>query len=402
MESGSASLAAVGELLLQSQKHMFRATGPSVDQVLGVTASLGLSLSVVRWLLTPRGSLVATEGEEDGENKRQVAAARSGILFAVMGFFRYSLRRALLDSNELQQYESGAITNEVSDGTHITHQGSCHCKSVTFEIKASRTLLARAGEGKIGYRHTEIKSSGLRFVRGQGHLKTYYVVVDDVEDRGAHVFCGRCGCQILFAPSRKSNRLFINVNLLDEGIQKIRVVKEKCAITASVPLEGQWDDAQLTTIGNVAQQDVHPYFHPVPSMRQYDSLSTDGSSGRWDLYDQVANLEQHKYDDAPPTPATLDSFGPAASDVQSLPPLRIQPRLGSDADTILTESDSISVAQSEYAMSVGGNLRSLGSPRSRPPLPNPDKPLPQLYDQMKQHMKKHVSPSSKQTKSRIR
>ena len=292
---------------------------------------------------------------------------------------RRSLRRLLLDADELRQYESLNLPVDevhVVDGAMITHQGSCHCQSVRFEIRAPRTLVAMEGPGKIQYRHTETKSSCFRVVRGQRHLKTYYV--RNFNDRGAHAFCERCGCHILFAPSRNSTRLMINVNCIDEGIRKIKVVDTKSSLSTGAPLEEQWDD-QLSTIAEMSQD---PHFEiRETQFRNLDSLST-GSTTDWKLYDEVDKLEptqsQRTYFAPPRTPTTVDSFTAHATDTQSLPALRI-PLGVSDTASIITESDMFSVTRSEFGLGTSSTTRA----------------LPQLHDQMKYYMKKHVSPSSK-------
>jgi len=346
-----------------------------MDTVLGAAASMGLGLAVVRWLFRRR-----TIGSESGEgSESEVIVVQSGTLDAFMGVIRRTLRRLLLDAEELRHYESIHLPDDVHivDGALITHQGSCHCHSVRFEIRAPRTLIAKDGPGKIQYRHTDIKSSNFRVVRGQGFLKTYYVRVS--QDRGAHAFCERCGCHILFAPSRASTRLQINVNCIDEGIRKIKVVDTKSSLSTGSALEGQWDD-QLTTISEVSH-DAHFQFKQA-QFRNLESLSTDGGSTTdWKLYDEVDKLEpmaQRSYYGGPHTPTTVDSFTANATDTQSLPALRIPPGANSDTASIMTESDVFSVTQSEFAMGVSAR----------------GKALPQLRDQMKYYMKRHVSPSA--------
>lgn len=371
MSDSSNSLASVGDILLRSRGGFSISNSPSVDNLLGVAASMGLGVAAVRWLLNiyRRPALEADLGGSDSE----IIVVQSGSFDAFLSLIRRSLRRLLLDPEELRQYESINLPDEVHvvDGALITHQGSCHCNSVRFEIRAPRTLIAKEGPGKIQYRHTEIKSSNFRVVRGQAHLKTYYV--QTLQDRGAHAFCERCGCHILFAPSRASVRLFINVNCIDEGIRKIKVVDKRSSISNAIAVDGQWDD-QLTTISEVSNG---AYFKPL-QFRNLESLSDE--SVDWKLYDEVDKLEPTKlYYTAPHTPTTVDTFSANATDSQSLPGLRIPRGVPSDAASVITESDAFSVTQSEFAFGVSA----------------PPKALPQLRDQMKYYMKKHVSPRAK-------
>lgn len=383
----NSSLVSVTQGIIRSPKPIFSARDPSVDQALGVAASVGLSLAVVRWLYNAAFHRPRLTGDNDANTKDpDVVVVRKGVSSALLTFIRRTLRRMILDSDELRQYEAIKLEDEVHavDASMITHQGSCHCRSVRFELKAPRTLVAKEGPGKIQYRHTEVKSSSLRLMSGQNHLKTYYVESPvGAHDRGAHAFCERCGCHVLFAPSKNSNRLIINVNCIDEGIRKIRVVetKDNLAVGAAVP--GQWDD-QLTTIS----EGPHDHYHQVKNAQfQYaESLST-GSGENYALYDdEKMEGGMHKAYFAPYTPTTVDSLTANATETQSLPPLRITGGRGaSDSASVITESDSYSMAQSEF----GYSGRSSSSP---------SKPLPQLRDQMKYFMKKHVSPKKAESR----
>lgn len=379
MAESSSSLSSIGELILRSRKSLLSPNSIPLDSALGAAASMGLSLAIVRWLWTAfRPPAIESDASSEQE---EVIVVKRGLLDAFMGGIRRYLRRLLLDPDEIRQFESIKIADEVHvvDSALITHQGSCHCRSVRFEIRAPRMLVAKEGPGKIQYRHTEMKSSNFRVVRGQGHLRTYYV--ETSQDRGAHAFCERCGCHILFAPSRSSTRLLINVNCIDEGIRKIKVVDTKSSISTGMPMERQWDD-QLTTISEVAH-DAHIQInqnHNHSQFRNLDSLSTEGST-EWKLYDELDKLEPTAWKSYYPTsrtPTTISSsFTAQATDTQSLPAIRI-PHGASDTASIMTESDVFSVTHSEFGL--GGST---------------SKPLPILRDQMKYYMKKHVSPNAK-------
>lgn len=375
MAESSSSLSSVGELILRSRKSLLSPHSVSLDSALGAAASMGLGVAIVRWLWT---SLRRPAIESDASSDQEVIVVKRSLLDAFMGGIRQYLRRLLLDPDEIRQFESINLVDEVHvvDSALITHQGSCHCHSVRFEIRAPRMIIAKEGPGKIQYRHTEMKSSNFRVVRGQGHLRTYYV--QNAEDRGAHAFCERCGCHILFAPSRSSSRLLINVNCIDEGIRKIKVVDTKSSLATGTPLERQWDD-QLTTISEVAHDAHMQIQHSHNQFRNMDSLSTEGSTD-WKLYDELDKLEPTAWKSYYPTsrtPTTISSFTGQASDTQSLPAIRI-PHGASDTASIMTESDVFSVTHSEFGLGV-----------------NTSKPLPILRDQMKYYMKKHVSPNAK-------
>lgn len=385
MSAPSSSLSSVGDLILKSQKGLsLSSTNPSIDQAFGVAATLGLSVTIARWLLGA-GNQRQIPNEEIRDRNGRVIAVQGGIIFAIASFFRRSMRRLLLSAEELRHYDSLAFSDEVMiiDGSIITHQGSCHCQSVRFEMKAPRTLIVKEGPGKIQYRHTEVKNSSFRITRGQNTLKTYYVFTDDGQDRGGHVFCERCGCHVLFAPSRNSPLLLVNVNCMDAGIRKIRVVDQNSSLSPGAPF-GQWDD-QMTTISEVTR-DPQIMSHSSAQLR-YEAMSD--TSSEWKLYDEVERLDpskQRAYFAPPQTPTTVSSYTGTnvESDTKSLPPYTIQQK-GSDYETIMTESDFFD-SRSEIPFgdrSVASAAPSISS-----------KHLPTIRDQMKYYMKKHSSTTS--------
>lgn len=394
MAAPPSSLSTVGDIILRSRRNLnLSSTNPSIDQAFGVAATLGLSVTIARWLLgVGQHRQIRDEEHRDG----RVIVVPGGIMFAIASFIRRSLRRLLLSAEELRHYDSLAFPDElhIVDGSIITHQGSCHCQSVRFEMKAPRTLIAKDGPGKIQYRHTEVKNSNFRITRGQNTLKTYYVFTDDGQDRGGHVFCERCGCHVLFAPSRNSPQLLVNVNCMDAGIRKVRVVDKNSHLSPGSTF-GQWDDhntiisevtrdPQIMSHSSEIARDSHMMSHSSAQLR-YESVSD--TSSEWKLYDEVERLDpstHRSYYAHPQTPTTVSSYTGVETDIQSLPPFRIQQR-GTDYETIITESDFFD-SRSEIAFG-DRSVSSIASPIS-------SKHLPQLRDKMKYYMKKHSSQSS--------
>jgi len=362
----SDSLSAFSGMLLGNRKGFLPPNNFISENPLGAVAVLSMSVGVIRLMLS---SYRGPPNDEVDSDDAPIAKTTEGGGFS--SYIRHALRRMLLDADELAQYELNRPMDEmnVADGALITHVGSCHCNTVQFEIRAPRTLLVKEGPGKISYRHTEVKSANLRFLRG-----AYYVKVKD--DRGAHAFCDRCGSHILYAPSRNSQRLLINVNCLDEGIRKIKVVDTKSSLTSGTSLESQWDD-QLTTISEISH-DVHFSIKPTP-FRMDSSLSADYESISTDFkaYDEIDRLDPFypkSYPGSPRTMTTVESFTARPSDASSIPALRI-PRRYTDSASVMTE-DAYSVTASEFGRGVSSPTKSLA--------------------QMKKYMKKHASPSSSQ------
>lgn len=241
-----------------------------LDGPLGAAASLGASLFVLRLAVYSYG-------------------AAPGL--SLMGRIRRWLRK-LLDEPDPSPPAVVVPTiadkqeEETDSGALVPHQGSCHCGSVQFEVLAPRTLMASNGPGKIQYRHTYVKTTNFRVYVGHECLRTYYVLssnrhrqqhsISDGARKGAHGFCERCGVHVLYAPSRNSPMLGINVNCIKEategGTTKVRLSDKVDGIADGFPADGQWDTSdQLSTISEVTQP-----FHF--QMNHTDSMER---SGHW-------------------------------------------------------------------------------------------------------------------------
>jgi hypothetical protein len=364
----------------------------SVDRAIGAAASLGMSLAILRLVFSAFKAVKGVEGAapnadtSDLKPTERTKGYGGAVSDAFYGYIRRLLRKILLD----ETHDSGTLGNTLedpftaNDGVIITHQGSCHCESVRFEIIAPRCLAAQDGPGKIQYLHTHVKSSNFRVIVGQDCLKTYYVASRRSPSRGAHAFCERCGVHVLYAPCKDSSNLQINVNCIEEGIRKVRVVDTKNTISDGVPVEGQWDGDQLSTISEVTQDSrlVVPLHHAESSL-------SNGISD-WKAYQNYEQIEELPTQDSfaaqksrfpvtPATASTVDSFSAAADSqlASSLMESASLPVGGMDSD--------VTSVYSRMAQSVAGS-----SPRKHVDYQQPTA-IPELRDQMKYFMKKHLS-----------
>mmetsp|Transcript_10239 Transcript_10239/g.11763 ORF Transcript_10239/g.11763 Transcript_10239/m.11763 type:complete len:495 (+) Transcript_10239:117-1601(+) len=234
-----------------------------VERAVGLSAITGTSIVVLRFLLyafrSVRGSDNINNIEDeisDCTTDDAIARRTRTTSNSLLGIFRRTLRRILLD--EPTAIANGASTHEdVTDGPLVTHQGSCHCESIQFTVLAPRSLAAQDGPGKIQFRHTQVRASNFQVYAGHEWLKTYYVVFRDSGKKGAHAFCERCGVHVLYAPSKSTPYLSINVRCIrDEGTHKIRLTSRKDGISDGIPVEGQFyniNSDQLSTISEVTQ-----------------------------------------------------------------------------------------------------------------------------------------------------
>jgi hypothetical protein len=204
-------------------------------------------------------------GDDTSDDSTVLSLPRQtrSISYTILGIFRRTLRRILLDESE---YIARAPSNVVGDtddendqsvGPLVTHQGSCHCESIQFTVLAPHVLCAQDGPGKIQFRHVQVKASNFQVYAGFENLKTYYVAYRDSGNKGAHAFCERCGVHILYAPSKTSPFVSINVRCFrDDPARKIKLTSKKDGISAGVPVAGQFDNVnsdQLSTISEVTQ-----------------------------------------------------------------------------------------------------------------------------------------------------
>ena len=265
------------------------------------------------------------------------------------------------------------------------------------QVLAPRCLIAQDGPGKIQYRHTQVKAASFRVTNGKDCLKTYYVLPKDSthNSKGAHAFCGRCGVHILYAPSKTSSLLEINVHCLEDGIGKLHVTSATDPISNSIPVEEQWDD-QLTTISEVGSDDASRFMFELS-----DSPFTTGpsspttSQSKWMLHRNSDDsslgsmfFEEKPFPFIPATPSTVDSVTAADSYVSSI--LR--------ADSVVTEAESTASITTESnnrapAALLNTSMSSLPLslecllPKNKTTSP----PTTQSRDQMRYYMKKHLA-----------
>ena len=351
--------------------------GP-VDRALGVATSLGLSLAVLRLVGSTYNASRRLEVDVEEESSRSNSGGSIARFFA--SYMRRLLRTLLIgDESELLD------DVDPSPSSCITHSGSCHCNSVVFEVLAPRCLAARDGTGKIQYRHTKVKTSTFRVQKGHECLKTYYVVSKGAYDTGAHAFCERCGVHVLYAPWKNSPHLFINVNCLAEGIRKVRVARGVDSIDDAVPAEGQWDDFDLfSTVSEVTRDSRWPPFHSS------DATVSSTSDWNWKAQNRIEDIS---------------SSSQSISDYSFRKPhFSLSPTLTATTESRTSSEASFSALQDDRS-SNGSTSFAYPRPITLLPKPSPRNydnysassnqfASPELRDQMKYFMKKHISPTS--------
>jgi hypothetical protein len=127
------------------------ATSPQtqpVDRALGAAASLGLSLAILRLVVYAYKTAKRLEGGgqvgEGQEETDSLYAKELNLNEGIsIGSAWYSFVRRLLQRVVLLDSHDSAVSatpNSETDGIIITHQGSCHCKSVHFEVSTLQEM----------------------------------------------------------------------------------------------------------------------------------------------------------------------------------------------------------------------------------------------------------------------
>eukprot|EP00557_Chaetoceros_sp_GSL56_P005719 CAMPEP_0176499986 /NCGR_PEP_ID=MMETSP0200_2-20121128/13256_1 /TAXON_ID=947934 /ORGANISM="Chaetoceros sp., Strain GSL56" /LENGTH=360 /DNA_ID=CAMNT_0017898515 /DNA_START=720 /DNA_END=1802 /DNA_ORIENTATION=+ len=130
-------------------------------------------------------------------------------------------------------------------------EGSCHCQSVRFVLKAPTKIVARQdNRGKICHPYYSTTAEKFELLCGTKYLSVYYVNLtpQSFSDRdrnrphgqssdpdrnrdeviiAAHTFCSRCGVHIFRAPNSRTDQLDVNVDCLEDKCSVVEIAVEK-------------------------------------------------------------------------------------------------------------------------------------------------------------------------------
>ena len=95
------------------------------------------------------------------------------------------------------------------------HKGSCHCKAVTFTVRAPSDLLASYCNCSIckatGFVHLIVDKDDFTLLTGKDDISIYTFNTGTAK----HTFCKHCGIKSFYTPRTHPNGFSINVNCLD-------------------------------------------------------------------------------------------------------------------------------------------------------------------------------------------
>jgi hypothetical protein len=211
-------------------------TMAALDRTLGTVATLGLAFGLFRVLKHLRDEYGEVgDGDSESSNRDRGRIARS-----IKSLVHVLLRKVMMGLGikriEAMPTNGGDRNRDGSQQAKRmpirTFSGSCHCKSISFILRAPSHIEARECHGKIKYPHCLSNADDFQLITGTQLLSVYYVELSD--DTGcnassnsntqpfdnsiiaAHTFCSRCGVHILRAPNSYTNKLEVNTSCLDD------------------------------------------------------------------------------------------------------------------------------------------------------------------------------------------
>ncbi|KAJ1834956.1 hypothetical protein IWW55_005952 [Coemansia sp. RSA 2706] len=98
-----------------------------------------------------------------------------------------------------------------------THLGSCHCRAVTWEIRAPAQLVVDECDCSIckmvGYLHINVEKPDFTLLTGQDCISTYTFNTGIAQ----HYFCTKCGIKSFYVPRSNPNIYSVNFRCLDRA-----------------------------------------------------------------------------------------------------------------------------------------------------------------------------------------
>ena len=267
------------------------------------------------------------------------------------------------------------------------------------QVLAPRCLTAKDALGKIQYQHTKVPADSFVVVRGKEFLKTYRVATKarmmENSRQGAHAFCSRCGVHVLYAPSKKSSTVEINVNCFSAGIRKLKVASSNdSTLSEGVALDGQWEDQQLSTISECGPQPTDGSLHFTFESPSVSSLpvpfSTYASSD-----DKLSYKRYERKDDSttPSTPSTVVTSSDSYVSSIQVPSMDQESESYNDNGSVTTFSSSNRGGPgsiSSLPISFDKNNHNSRINR-REPIKSTAAASPKIQNQMRYYMRKHLS-----------
>ncbi len=103
--------------------------------------------------------------------------------------------------------------------------GSCHCKSIRFEVDCPEEIEVEECNcsicAKAGFLHLIVPKSKFKLLSGEDKLSTYTFNTKVAK----HTFCKVCGNKPFYIPRSNPDGIDINVRCLDTKPQSIKIVK---------------------------------------------------------------------------------------------------------------------------------------------------------------------------------
>ena len=129
----------------------------------------------------------------------------------------------------------------------MKYQGSCHCKSIRFEVEAPESVEVEDCNcsicSKSGYLHLIVPRDQFTLLSGEQELSTYTFNTHVAK----HHFCRHCGIKPFYVPRSNPDGIDVNVNCLDTRPAQVRIT----------PFDGQHWEANAAALAHKSRARSH-------------------------------------------------------------------------------------------------------------------------------------------------
>jgi hypothetical protein len=157
------------------------------------------------------------------------------------GFALFLLQAIIANFNRRRVILNRTSTEENPEPPLTLHQGSCHCKRVTFGIKAAKILQPMKASSKFHFPRVQIPLHLFELLSDQSNMSLY---TDNPAESGTAAtgvlaFCSSCGMQVLHSLSSNPEEVEVNLECIrkNEGEKRLRetITHESLSLNREAP-----------------------------------------------------------------------------------------------------------------------------------------------------------------------
>ncbi|XP_074294325.1 uncharacterized protein LOC141622166 [Silene latifolia] len=115
--------------------------------------------------------------------------------------------------------------NPNPDSTLLTHTGGCHCRAITFQVTAPKSITAWkcncSNCSMRGNTHFIVPTKNFLLLTGQSNITTYTFGTHTAK----HTFCNICGITSFYTPRSNPDGVAVTLACVDPGsIDHVEIV----------------------------------------------------------------------------------------------------------------------------------------------------------------------------------